>query len=59
LAQAHYLAVKYLNNDVEFEAFNLGTGTGYSVKQVIELDEKITQKKIRTVYADRKGGYYI
>ena len=35
LAQAHILAVQYLNNGGESDIFNLGNGVGYSVREVI------------------------
>ena len=36
LAQAHILAVQYLQNGGESSIFNLGNGVGYSVREVIE-----------------------
>lgn len=38
------------------EAFNIGIGNGYSVKEVIEIIEKISNKKIKTKIAGRRLG---
>ena len=42
IAEAHVLALKKLGSDTESGAYNLGNGTGYSVKEVIEVAEQIT-----------------
>jgi UDP-glucose 4-epimerase len=42
LASAHLLALRYLREDHQSVALNLGTGRGYSVKQVIESASRIT-----------------
>jgi UDP-glucose 4-epimerase len=52
LAQAHILA---LTSDVT-GAFNLGTGTGNSVKQVVETARKITGHKIPAKIGPRRPG---
>jgi UDP-glucose 4-epimerase len=52
LAQAHILA---LTSDVS-GAFNLGTGTGNSVKQVIEVARKITGHPIPAKIGPRRPG---
>jgi UDP-glucose 4-epimerase len=52
LAQAHILA---LTSDV-IGAFNLGTGTGNSVKQVVETARKITGHKIPAKIGPRRPG---
>lgn len=36
LANAHLLAMKYLQNGGTSKAFNLGTGSGFSVKEVVD-----------------------
>ena len=46
LANAGVLAVKYLENGGKKDIFNIGTGKGYSVKEIIEYCEKITAQKI-------------
>lgn len=52
LAQAHILA---LTGD-HSGAFNLGNGTGYSVKQVIEAARRVTGHPIPAKVADRRPG---
>lgn len=56
LAQAHILAVKYLENGEESNVFNLGNGVGFSVKEVIETARKVTGHPIPAVVAPRRAG---
>ena len=46
LAQAHILAVKYLMAGNESNIFNLGNGVGFTVREVIEMAEKVTGQSI-------------
>jgi len=52
LAQAHILALTSNHSG----AFNLGNGTGYSVKDVIETARKVTGHPIPAEIADRRPG---
>jgi len=52
LAQAHIIA---LEGD-HAGAYNLGTGEGYSVKQVVDVAREITGKPIRADMAPRRPG---
>lgn len=56
LAQAHVLAAKYLMGGNHSNIFNLGTGVGYSVKEVIEMTEKVTGKTITILEKERRAG---
>jgi len=56
LADAHILALKYLQDGGESDVFNLGNGNGFSVKEVIETARKITGKNIRAVEDERRPG---
>lgn len=56
LAKAHLLAVKYLEEEGESRAFNLGVGQGFSVREVIEVARKVTGKDIKAVEAPRREG---
>lgn len=56
LAQAHILAVQYLQNDGESSIFNLGNGVGYSVREVIETARKVTGHPIPAVETPRRAG---
>jgi len=59
LAKAHIVALKRLiedNNKAQFEVFNLGTGQGNSVLEVIKSFEKVTGKKVNYKLVDRREG---
>ena len=56
LAQAHILAVKYLQNSGESDIFNLGNGVGFTVKEVIETSRKVTGHPIPAKMAQRRPG---
>ena len=53
LAAAHYLALEYLKNGGESDIFNLGSGTGFSVKEVIEAAREVTGYKIHAVVSQK------
>ena len=46
LAQAHLLGLDYMKNNKGFSAFNLGNGDGFSVLEVINSCEMVTDTKI-------------
>ncbi len=56
LAQAHILAVKYLQNGGKSDIFNLGNGIGFSVKEVIETARRVTQNAIPAKVTPRRAG---
>lgn len=56
LASAHLLAYRHLAAGGSSERLNLGTGTGYSVKEVIETAEKVTGRKITYNLRPRRAG---
>lgn len=56
LALAHILALEYLNNGGKSDVFNLGTGKGVSVKEILKYTSDITGKKINfEILPKRKG----
>ena len=59
LAKAHVKALKrQLQNKQEenFEVFNLGTGKGYSVLEVIKAFEEVSKKKLNYEIVERRDG---
>ncbi|MGP7817983.1 UDP-glucose 4-epimerase GalE [Niallia sp. 01092] len=57
LAEAHIKALEaLLDGRKEAETYNLGNGVGYSVKEVIETCEKVTEQKAKVVFAERRAG---
>ena len=59
IAKAHIIALKRLfenKNKASFEVFNLGTGKGNSVLEVIQTFEKVTGKKVNYKFVDRREG---
>ena len=56
LAQAHILAIQHLANGKESGAFNLGTGTGYSVREIISAVENHSGQKVPTSERGRRAG---
>ncbi|MDQ7027750.1 MAG: UDP-glucose 4-epimerase GalE [Anaerolineae bacterium] len=55
LAAAHILAFRVIK-DGDSRAYNLGSGTGYSVREVIETVRKVTEHPIPIVEGERRAG---
>lgn len=56
LVEAHVLAIEKLKNSPGSYVYNVGTGSGYSNKEVIEAVEKASGKKINVVISKRRPG---
>lgn len=56
LAVGHTKAYEYLNTHRGANVWNLGTGKGYSVMEVIQMFEKITGRSIPYEFSDRRDG---
>lgn len=56
LAVAHSLALDYVAGGGESRAFNLGTGRGHSVREVIGAAGKVTGKDIPVRFGPRRQG---
>ena len=59
LAKAHVVALERLlkdRNSNQFETFNIGTGKGSSVLEVVNAFEKVTQQKLNYKIVDRREG---
>jgi UDP-glucose 4-epimerase len=56
LAAAHVLALDWLLQGNRSDSFNLGTGEGYTVREVVEKARQVTQRSIPTVIGPRRPG---
>lgn len=56
LVDAHILALEYLKNGGKTNFFNLGTNNGNTVKEVFDLCEKVTGKRIEIKNMPRREG---
>lgn len=56
LASAHLKALDFLTKENRTDQFNLGVGTGYSVRQVIDMAKEVTAKDIKVVESARRRG---
>lgn len=56
LADAHIKALEYLKNGGKSTHYNLGNGNGFSVKEVIDMVEKVVGKPVKRCIAERRAG---
>lgn len=56
LAEAHVLALEHLARGGPSRAWNLGTGKGHSVLEVVRSAERVTGKKVPSVLGPRRAG---
>lgn len=57
LAKAHILALNaLLTGRKQTAIYNLGNGTGYSVKEIIETCEAVTERQAKIEYVERRAG---
>ena len=56
LAEAHRLALIYLEKENKSEVFNIGTEHGDSVKNIFDVCERVIGKKINVEVVERRAG---
>jgi UDP-glucose 4-epimerase len=56
LADAHVLAVEKLRSGADSAIYNLGSGNGYSVREVVETARRVTGREIPLVVEPRRAG---
>jgi UDP-glucose 4-epimerase len=56
LASAHIAALEYLKDKKGFEIFNIGSGVGYSVKEVVDMVKKVSSVDFSAPVVERRAG---
>jgi UDP-arabinose 4-epimerase len=56
LATAHVAALDYLRGGGQSACFNLGTGTGHSIRQVLQMVEQVSGLPVPARYGPRRDG---
>ena len=56
LVEAHILGLEWLLDSGESRVFNLGTGAGYSVRQVVEQSRAVTNRPVPVKEGPRRSG---
>src|SRR5262249_30355720 len=56
LVEAHLAALDYLHRGGASGAFNLGTGSGHSVREVIEVARKVSGREVPLEIGARRAG---
>ena len=56
LVEAHVLGLKWLEDGKDSRVFNLGTGTGFSVREVIEHSGAVTNRDVPVIEGPRRPG---
>jgi UDP-glucose 4-epimerase len=56
LVDAHVLGLEWLRAGKNSRVFNLGTGTGFSVREVIEASRSVTNRAVPYVEGARRAG---
>lgn len=56
LANAHLSAIEFLKSNKYYGIFNVGTGSGYSILELISAAEEISGSKISIEFAQKRAG---
>lgn len=56
LARAHILALRRLDQERVSKIYNLGNGSGFSVREVIEMVKQISGREVASVDSSRRSG---
>lgn len=56
LAKGHVASLKKIENMKGYNIYNLGTGHGYSVLEVVNTFNKVCGNKVKFIFADRRPG---
>lgn len=56
LVDAHVLGLKWLEDGRESRVFNLGTGMGFSVREVVSASSTVTNRDVPIIEGERRAG---
>lgn len=56
LAEGHVAALEHRNEGANCKIYNLGTGTGYSVLELVDAFQRVTAHKVPYVFSKRRPG---
>ncbi|MCG2722128.1 MAG: UDP-glucose 4-epimerase GalE [Thermodesulfovibrionales bacterium] len=56
LADVHIKALEYVKDGETSDSFNLGNGTGHSVREVIDTVKRISSRDFRVIETERRAG---
>ena len=56
LVEAHVLGLKWLQEGRDSRVFNLGTGAGFSVREVVDHVEQVTKRSVPIKEGSRRPG---
>ncbi|MDG1431352.1 MAG: NAD-dependent epimerase/dehydratase family protein, partial [Paracoccaceae bacterium] len=56
LVDAHVLGIKWLEDNKGSRVFNLGTGNGFSVREVVDNSRSVTNRDVPIVEGERRPG---
>lgn len=56
LVEAHVLGLKWLSDERDSRVFNLGTGTGFSVREVVDQSHAVTNRPVPCHEGPRRPG---
>ncbi|AMP21384.1 UDP-glucose 4-epimerase GalE [endosymbiont 'TC1' of Trimyema compressum] len=56
IVDAHVKALDYLEKGNPSNTFNLGTGQGFSVKEIVDMTGQVTGKPLPTILKERRAG---
>lgn len=56
LVEAHVLAIERIKSSPGNYVYNVGTGNGFSNKEIVEMVEKVSGQKVNLKYSERRPG---
>ena len=56
LVDSHIVSINFLKKKKGFKVFNVGTGKGYSVLEIIKIFERVNRTKINFKIKSRRSG---
>jgi UDP-glucose 4-epimerase len=56
IAAAHYLALIHLSQTHTSDSFNLGTGRGFSVRDIVDTAQQLFKRKLHIIYDEPRIG---
>ena len=54
IVNAHYIGMQKISNLKPYNVYNIGSGKGYSILEIIKAIESVTKKKVKYIFSDER-----